>query len=59
MVLRISNIVEEEAKVYMTDMPHLVQRIRQDWWSHMVVKNDYISYDKDSFFRVKEQRVYR
>lgn len=57
MVVRISSIVEEEAKVYMVDMPQLAQRIREDWWSHMVVKNDFISYDSDSFFRIRAPRI--
>lgn len=37
----------------MTDLPSLVNRIQTDWWQHMIVKNNFITYDSNSFFRIK------
>ena len=53
MALNISQIVEKEAKLQVTDLPDLVHKIKKDWWAHMIVQNEYIKYESDSFFRVK------
>ena len=51
MARKISGIVEKEARVLVDDLPQIVARLKSDWWSHMIAKNNYITYGEDSFFR--------